>query len=72
MANFLAVPLKQTSEVDLVKPLRTYISSTFKTADDTSTEIDESLNELNKLRNKAVIQPLDKHQASLDIITRFV
>ena len=33
MTELLSVPLKKTSEVDLVKPLKTLISSTYSTAD---------------------------------------
>uniref|UniRef100_A0A914X123 BRO1 domain-containing protein n=1 Tax=Plectus sambesii TaxID=2011161 RepID=A0A914X123_9BILA len=71
MAAFLCAPLKKTNEVDLSKPLRTFISSTFKTSDDGSTESDEAVSEFNKLRNKAVMQPLDKHESSLDLLVRY-
>ena len=71
MASFLTVPLKKTNEVDLAKPVRTFISSTYSTEETASVEIEEAINELNKLRNKAVIQPLDNHESSLDLITRF-
>lgn len=70
-ASFLCVPLKKSSDVDLSKPLRTYISSTFKTSDDGSTESDEAVSEFNKLRSKAVMQPLDKHESSLDVLMRY-
>ncbi|KAK0414293.1 hypothetical protein QR680_007253 [Steinernema hermaphroditum] len=68
---FLAVPLKPTSEVDLVQPLKSYIDSIYQTNDDVSTEVTEAIGELNKLRNRACNQPLDKHQTGLDIITRY-
>uniref|UniRef100_A0A1I7ZGC7 BRO1 domain-containing protein n=1 Tax=Steinernema glaseri TaxID=37863 RepID=A0A1I7ZGC7_9BILA len=69
--TFLAVPLKTTNEVDLVKPLKSYVDSIYQTNDDVSTEITEAICELNKLRNRACNQPLDKHQSGLDIITRY-
>jgi len=70
MVNFLSVPLKSTNEVDLYKPLKTYIDSLSELSEDVKSEANEGLLELNKLRNKACCQPLDKHQSSLDVITR--
>nr|CAD2192849.1 unnamed protein product [Meloidogyne enterolobii] len=71
MVNFLSVPLKSTNEVDLYKPLKTYIDSLSELSEDVKSEANEGLLELNKLRNKACCQPLDKHQSSLDVITRY-
>lgn len=71
MVNFLSVPLKSTNEVDLYKPLKTYIDSLSELSEDVRSEANEGLIELNKLRNRACCQPLDKHQSSLDVITRF-
>lgn len=42
-ANFLAVPLKTTSDVDLVKPLTSYIDSVYNTSDDNKPEINEAI-----------------------------
>lgn len=67
---FLAVPLKLTNEVDLVKPLTGYIENIYQTPTEMSAEVKEAVHELNKLRNRACNQPLDKHQSALDIITR--
>ncbi|WKX95147.1 hypothetical protein Q1695_011978 [Nippostrongylus brasiliensis] len=69
--SFLAVPLKSTSDVDLVKPLTQYIESVYNTSDDNKAEVAEAVQELNKLRSKACCQPLDKHQSALDVITRY-
>ncbi|ETN72488.1 hypothetical protein RB195_020836 [Necator americanus] len=69
--SFLAVPLKSTHDVDLVKPLTTYIESVYNTSDDNKAEVAEAVQELNKLRSKACCQPLDKHQSALDIVTRY-
>ena len=33
MTELVSVPLKKTSDLDLVKPLKTLISSTYSTAD---------------------------------------
>lgn len=70
-ANFLCVPLKSTNEVDLYKPLKTYLDSLTELTDELRMEASEGLTELNKLRNRACCQPLDKHQSSLDVLTRF-
>ncbi|VDM50261.1 unnamed protein product [Toxocara canis] len=69
-STFLAVPLKSTNEVDLAKPLISYIETIYQTSNDLSSEIKEAVQELNKLRNKACNQPLDKHQSALDVLTR--
>ncbi|VDN50231.1 unnamed protein product [Dracunculus medinensis] len=70
-STFLAVPLKATNEVDLVKPLAHYIETMCEISDDIKAEMKEAVQELNKLRNKACIQPLDKHQSALDVVTRY-
>uniref|UniRef100_A0A915EJP3 BRO1 domain-containing protein n=1 Tax=Ditylenchus dipsaci TaxID=166011 RepID=A0A915EJP3_9BILA len=71
MVNFICVPLKSTTEVDLLKPLKTYVDSLPDVKNDLKTEINEGIVELNKLRNRACIQPLDRHQSSLDVLTRY-
>lgn len=72
MVYFISVPLKVTNEVDFIKPLSSYVNSLTEISADTKTEINEAIVELNKLRNRACVQPLDKHQSSLDIITRYI
>ncbi|CAI4231493.1 unnamed protein product [Auanema sp. JU1783] len=69
--NFLAIPQKTTNEVDLATPLASYIDSVYNTNDDNKPEITEAVQELNKLRSRAVVQPLDRHQSGLDVITRY-
>ncbi|KAL7069577.1 hypothetical protein ACQ4LE_011039 [Meloidogyne hapla] len=71
MVYFLSVPLKSTNEVDLYKPLKTYLDSLSELSEDVKSEANDGLIELNKLRNRACCQPLDKHQSSLDVITRY-
>lgn len=68
MAGFLSIPLKKSYEVDVAGPIRTFISSTYSTAD-MPTDYD-SINDFNKLRSKACVQPLDKHESSLDLLYR--
>lgn len=71
MADILAVPLKKTSEVDLIKPLKNVIALRFSTADNPE-DFGEAIVELNKLRNNANIRALDKQESSLEILARFL
>lgn len=70
MASFLAVPLKKTSEIDLVKHLK-YVFSSFCVAADEPVSYDDAINELNKLRMNSTWRTLDKHESSLDVMTRY-
>eukprot|EP00079_Xenopus_tropicalis_P019405 XP_012809020.1 PREDICTED: programmed cell death 6-interacting protein isoform X3 [Xenopus tropicalis] len=70
MATFISVPLKKTSEVDLVKPLSKYIHNTYPSGED-QTEYCRAVEELNKLRKSAVGRPLDKHETSLETVMRY-
>ncbi|XP_068188862.1 programmed cell death 6-interacting protein isoform X2 [Antennarius striatus] len=70
MATFISVPLKKTSEVDLVKPLSKFITTTYSTSEEQG-EYLRAVEELNKLRKSAVGRPLDKHESSLDILLRY-
>ncbi|KJH50646.1 BRO1-like domain protein [Dictyocaulus viviparus] len=70
--NFLAVPLKSTSDVDLVRPLTTYIESVYNTSDDNKAEVAEAVQaSFSSSISKACCQPLDKHQSALDVVTRY-
>jgi len=66
---FLAVPLKRTWEVDLVKPLKTFISDTYSGSD--TEDFDQALNEFNKLRNSTISKSVDKHESSLEVLYRY-
>uniref|UniRef100_A0A8C7Y0J9 Programmed cell death 6-interacting protein n=1 Tax=Oryzias sinensis TaxID=183150 RepID=A0A8C7Y0J9_9TELE len=70
MATFISVPLKKSSEVDLVKPLSKYITVTYPAGED-QTEYIRAVEELNKLRKNALGRPLDKHDSSLEILLRY-
>jgi programmed cell death 6-interacting protein len=70
MATFLAVPLKQTQEVELVKPLRSFIQNTFSQAD--PDDYNNALNEFSKLRNLMIAKSVDKHESALEVLYRFV
>ncbi|KAG7457825.1 hypothetical protein MATL_G00231450 [Megalops atlanticus] len=70
MATFISVPLKKSSEVDLVKPLSKFVTATYPAGDDQS-EYLRAVEELNKLRKSALGRPLDKHESSLEILLRY-
>ena len=53
MVELLSIPLKKGSDLDLVKPLKTLISSTFSTADKPENYAD-ALSELQRLRQLSV------------------
>uniref|UniRef100_A0A7N8WVH3 Programmed cell death 6 interacting protein n=1 Tax=Mastacembelus armatus TaxID=205130 RepID=A0A7N8WVH3_9TELE len=70
MATFISVPLKKSSEVDLVKPLSKFVTATYPTGEDQG-EYLRAVEELNKLRKNALGRPLDKHESSLEILLRY-
>ncbi|MBN3307667.1 PDC6I protein, partial [Amia calva] len=70
MATFISVPLKKSSEVDLVKPLSKFVSATYGGSEEQSEYI-RAVEELNKLRRSALGRPLDKHESSLEILLRY-
>ncbi|XP_070995387.1 programmed cell death 6-interacting protein-like isoform X3 [Oncorhynchus clarkii lewisi] len=70
MATFISVPLKKSSEVDLVKPLSKFVTATYPAAEEQADYI-RSVEELNKLRKSALGRPLDKHESSLEILLRY-
>lgn len=70
MATFISVPLKKSSEVDLVKPLSKYITVSYPAGEEQA-EYVRAVDELNKLRKNALGRPLDKHDSSLEILLRW-
>ncbi|XP_048848676.1 programmed cell death 6-interacting protein isoform X2 [Brienomyrus brachyistius] len=70
MATFISVPLKKSSDVDLVKPLSKFITATYPAGEDQA-EYLRAVEELNKLRKNALNRPLDKHESSLEILMRY-
>uniref|UniRef100_A0A915INI9 BRO1 domain-containing protein n=1 Tax=Romanomermis culicivorax TaxID=13658 RepID=A0A915INI9_ROMCU len=66
----LSIPMKKSYEVDVAGPIRTFISCTYSTTE-MPTDF-ESINDFNKLRSKACVQPLDRHESSLDVLYRFI
>uniref|UniRef100_A0A8B9RI23 Programmed cell death 6 interacting protein n=1 Tax=Astyanax mexicanus TaxID=7994 RepID=A0A8B9RI23_ASTMX len=70
MATFISVPLKKSSEVDLVKPLSKFVGSAYPAGEEQA-EYLRAVEELNKLRKSALGRPLDKHESSLEILLRY-
>ncbi|KAL2080408.1 hypothetical protein ACEWY4_024201 [Coilia grayii] len=70
MATFISVPLKKSTEVDLVKPLSKFVTATYPQGEEQA-EYLRAVEELNKLRKSALGRPLDKHESSLDILLRY-
>lgn len=67
MAELLFVPFKKASEVDIVKPLRNLIHSTYNTGEHHE-DYTEALNELSRLRASAIWKIFEK--SSLDFVYR--
>lgn len=70
MAAFISVPLKKSSEVDLVKPLSKFVTVTYPSGEEQA-EYLRAVEELNKLRKSALGRPLDKHESSLEVLLRY-
>lgn len=70
MADLIAIPLKKPSEVDLIKPLKNLIVSTYSTADKPE-DYSEAISEFSKLRNNAIWRVFEKYESSLDVIYRY-
>ncbi|XP_077404762.1 programmed cell death 6-interacting protein isoform X2 [Vanacampus margaritifer] len=70
MATFISVPLKKSSDLDLVKPLSKYVTSTYPAGEEQGEYI-RAVEELNKLRRNALGRPLDKHESSLESLLRY-
>jgi programmed cell death 6-interacting protein len=68
MATYLSVPLKRTWEVDLAKPLRTFISNTYQNAN--PEDYNNALQEFNKLRNSMIAKSVDKHESAIEVLCR--
>lgn len=67
MSELLVVPLKKPSEVDVVKPLKNLIQSSYN-ANDGNADHSEAINEFSKLRNTAIWKAFEKYDTSLEIL----
>jgi len=69
MTELLSIPLKKTNDIDIVKPLKTLISSTYSTADQPQDHSD-AISELQKLRGLATKNP-DRSDSSLEAMQKY-
>jgi len=69
MTEVLSVPLKKTNDIDITKPLKTLIASTYSTADQPQ-DYSDAISELQKLRNVATKNP-DRSDASLEAMHKY-
>ena len=70
-SDILAIPLKKTSEIDLIKPMKNLIALRFSTADNPES-FEEAIDELHKLRSNATVRALDKQEQSIEIYARLI
>lgn len=71
MALFVAVPIKKTSEVDLVKPLKNVIASYYSSGEDAAA-FDEAIESLNRLRKECTNKSLEfKHESSIVSLEKY-
>lgn len=69
MTDLLSAPLKKSTDVDLVKPLKNIIAGIYSTADKPE-DYSAAINETNKLRTQALSKTIDKSQPALDLLYR--
>ena len=69
-SGFITIPTKKTSEVDLIRPIREFISDVY--TDLRPTDYEYSLVEFSKLRSSVVAKLSEKSESSLDILCRYV
>lgn len=68
MAGWITIPLKRTDAVDYKKPLEKFIKNTF--SEEILNENADTIADLNKLRNSAVMQSPEKHESALQPLLR--
>ena len=68
--SLIAIPLKKSYDVDLVKPIKEVIASHSFGADDLN-QIKDNVMSLNKLRSNCIAKSLDvKHESSLEMLQK--
>ncbi|XP_055343943.1 programmed cell death 6-interacting protein-like [Paramacrobiotus metropolitanus] len=66
---FITIPTKPTIEAELKKPLSNAITAVY--SGESIQDINQSLDELDKLRKNAVCRILDRHESSLEILYKY-
>lgn len=70
MAEFISIPLKKPSDVDVIKPLTNIIKSTYNSATNQK-DYTEQISEFSKLRSNALWRAFEKYESSLEVIYRY-
>lgn len=71
VADLLVVPEKKPYEVDIVKPLKNLIQSSYSSSQgDRQGEYNEAAAEFGKLRNGAVFKVYEKYESSLPVVNK--
>lgn len=66
MTSFIAIPLKRTSDVDLVKPLKNLIATYYSTSDE-PVNYDDAIEAFNRMRSTSTGKNLDpKHESTVE------
>lgn len=66
MAELIEIPLKKSSDVDIIKPLKNLIQATYS---DSNEDFNDAINELSRLRSNAIWKVYEK--SSLDALYRY-
>ena len=69
MTEILSVPMKKGNDIDVTKPLKNLIATTYSTADKPE-DFTDAISDLQKLRNAATKNP-DRSEASLETMMRY-
>ena len=69
MTEVLSVPMKKGNDIDVTKPLKNLIATTYSTADKPE-DFTDAISDLQKLRNCATKNP-DRSEASLETMMRY-
>lgn len=69
MVEFISIPLKKPSDVDIIKPLQNVIKSTYSTTSNFKDSL-ECITEFSKLRKNALWRAFEKYESSLEVIYR--
>ena len=69
MTELLSVPLKKSNDIDITKPLKNLISSTYSTADQ-PVDCTDAISDLQKLRNGTTKNP-DRSEAGVEAMMKY-